>query len=98
MWMLYIFSIIFGFAHGGMATSESPIVAWLFGLKYHGLIYGAVGFGFTIGASIGPMITGWIFDLTGSYSLAFMVGAAVGILGIVFIAILRPTGRRAGGA
>jgi MFS family permease len=91
MWMLYIFSMIFGFAHGGMATSESPIVAWLFGLKSHGLIYGAVGFGFTIGASLGPVIIGYIFDLTGRYNLAFLACTAVGISGIILTIILRPT-------
>jgi len=93
MWMLYAFSAIFGFAHGGMATSESPIVAWLFGLKSHGLIYGTVGLGFTIGASLGPIITGYIFDLYGSYSPAFLVCTGVGILGIILTAILRPTRR-----
>jgi MFS family permease len=91
LWMLYLFAIIFGFAVGGMAASESPLVAGLFGLSSHGLIYGVVHLGFTAGAAVGPVVTGYIFDLTGSYQLAFLVCAAFGIAGIVLAAILRPT-------
>lgn len=93
LWMLYLFAIIFGFAGGGMAASESPLVAGLFGLSSHGLIYGVVHLGFTAGAAAGPVVTGYIFDLTGSYQLAFLVCAAFGIAGIILAAILRPTRR-----
>ena len=39
-WMLYLFAAVFGFGYGGCATSESPLVAELFGLSSHGLIMG----------------------------------------------------------
>jgi OFA family oxalate/formate antiporter-like MFS transporter len=91
--MLYLFALIFGFAGGGMAASESPLVAGLFGLRSHGLIYGVVHLGFTAGAAVGPVVTGYIFDSTGSYQVAFLVCAAFGIVGIVLAAILRPTRR-----
>jgi MFS family permease len=93
LWMLYLFAIIFGFAGGGMAASESPLVAGLFGLTSHGLIYGVVHLGFTAGAAVGPVVAGYIFDLTGSYQAAFLVCAAFCIAGIVLAAILRPTRR-----
>jgi MFS family permease len=51
LWMLYLFALIFGFAGGGMAASESPLVAGVFGLSSHGLIYGVVHLGFTAGAA-----------------------------------------------
>jgi MFS family permease len=93
LWMLYLFAIVFGFALGGMGTVESPLVAGLFGLSFHGTIYGVIHVGFTVGAAAGPFITGYIFDLTSSYQVAFLVGAAVGILGIIFTVVLRPTKR-----
>jgi MFS family permease len=96
LWMLYVFSMVFGFTHGGLATSESPIVAWLFGLKSHGLIYGVVGMGFTIGASLGPLVMGFVFDLTGGYKIAFLICTFVAVLGLIFAIALRPT-RLAGG-
>lgn len=96
LWMLYLFAMIFGFAGGGMAASESPLAAGLFGLSSHGLIYGVVHLGFTAGAAFGPVVTGYIFDLTGSYQVAFLVCAAFGIIGIMLAAILRPTRRPQG--
>jgi OFA family oxalate/formate antiporter-like MFS transporter len=96
MWMLYLFAVVYGIALGGMAASESPLVAGLFGLGSHGLIFAVSGMGFTIGATLGPFMTGYIFDVTGSYRMAFLVCAAVAILGFVLAAVLRPT-RRLGG-
>jgi len=96
LWMLYLFAVIFGFAVGGMAASESPLVAGLFGLTSHGLIYGVAHLGFTAGAAVGPVAAGYIFDLTGNYQVAFLVCAAFSIVGIILAAILRPTKRAHG--
>jgi len=90
MWMLYLFAAVLGFTHGGMGASEPPLVAGLFGLRSHGLILGVVAFSFTIGAAVGPFLTGYIFDVTGSYQSAFLVCAAIGIVGLVLIALVRP--------
>ncbi len=90
-WMLFLFAIVFGIALGSIGTSESPLVARLFGLKNHGLIYGVVGLGFTAGAAVGPVVTGYIFDVSGSYQNAFLVCAFSGILGLILTVILRPT-------
>ncbi len=90
LWMLYLFAIVFGFSFGGMSAVESPIVAGLFGLSSHGLIYGVIHVGFTVGAAVGPFLTGYIFDLTGSYQMAFLICTALGIVGLISAAILRP--------
>jgi len=89
VWMFYLFAVILNFAVGGCTTAESPLVAALFGLKSHGLILGMVSFGFTIGAAVGPFLTGYIFDVTGSYRAAFLVCAAIGIVGLILAALLR---------
>ncbi len=90
VWMLYLFVIAFGFAHGGMGPSESPLVAGLFGLSSHGLIFGIVSFGFTIGASVGPLLTGYLFDVSGSYQTAFLTCACLTIVGLVLAILLSP--------
>ena len=74
-----------------MGTSESPLVARLFGLTAHGLIYAVIGLGFTAGGAIGPLITGYIFDTTESYRLAFGICAALSFVGLILIIILKPT-------
>jgi MFS family permease len=95
LWMLYLFAVVFGFPMGGMTPSESPLIAWLFGMRSHGLIYGMARLGFTVGAAIGPFMTGYIFDLNGSYQVAFLVCAAVSVAGLIFTVALRPTRRPA---
>ncbi len=91
LWMLYLFAIVFGLGIGSMGTSESPLVARLFGLTSHGLIYGVTGLGFTFGGAVGPVIIGYICDVTGSYQTAFIVCAALSVLGLVLILVLKPT-------
>ncbi len=93
IWGLYLFSIVFGFNHGGNATAQAPILARVFGLKAHGTIFGVAFFGFTIGGAVGPLISGYIFDVTGGYQPAFLLCGAIGIVGLALAAILRPTKR-----
>ncbi len=89
-WMFFLLAVLIGFSQGGLGTSQSPIVASLFGLKNHGLIFGCVGFGFTIGAALGPYFTGLIFDTTGSYHIAFLVCAGTSIAAIFFALLIKP--------
>ncbi len=91
LWMLYLFAIVFGLALGAMGTSESPLVARLFGLTSHGLIYGAMGLGFTFGGAVGPVTIGYICDVTDSYQNAFIVCAALSVLGLILMLVLKPT-------
>ena len=89
--MFYGFAVVLGLALGGMASSESPMVARLFGLGSHGLIFGFVSLSYTIGAALGPLVTGYIFDVTGDYHPAFLVCTAGAVTAIIMLAILRPT-------
>ena len=90
VWRLYLFAAVFGFAYGGGGVSEAPLVAGLFGLRSHGLVLGVINLGFTIGGSLGPLMAGYIFDVTGSYQVAFLISAIVGIVGLILAVVLRP--------
>lgn len=89
-WAFFIFAIVFGVAQGGIASTQSPLVASLFGLKSHGLIFGVCGFFFTLGGALGPYVTGYIFDITGSYHLAFIICIGIGVLGLILTLLIRP--------
>ena len=93
-WMLYTFAALYGFAHGSLFTLISPIVAELFGLSSHGVIFGTVTFIGTVGGTIGPVMAGYIFDVTSSYQLGFIILAATSVIGIMLASLLRPIGRR----
>ncbi len=90
LWMLYLFAVIYGFAHGGLFTLMSPWIAELFGLDSHGAIFGTVGFVGTMGGALGPVLFGRIFDVTRSYQLAFLVSTVVSIVAIILTLLVRP--------
>ncbi|MFX1552978.1 MAG: MFS transporter [Promethearchaeota archaeon] len=89
-WMFYLFAVVLGFAYGGLAAIESPIVADLFGLASHGAIMGVAASGYTTGGAFGPVVAGRIFDIFGSYQIAFLVCIVVCVLGITLAWRLRP--------
>jgi MFS family permease len=83
LWVLYVFAVFFAFGYGGFSAIQSPYLAELFGLKYHGTIFGFTLFLLGAGA-FGPFIAGKIFDATSSYNLAFVMLAILSIFAIVF--------------
>jgi len=90
VWRLYLFAVIYGFSHGGFFALVSPTVAGLFGTLHQGSLLGFVIFCFTIGGSIGPILTGAIFDITGSYRLAFLLLLVFAIIGMILAVLLKP--------
>ena len=90
IWMLFLFAAAFGFAYGGLVATQSPLVADLFGMSSHGVILGVVVFIITVGAAVGPVMAGGIYDSTGGYNPAFLVCGAFSLAGIILILLLRP--------
>lgn len=93
LWMLYLFVIIFSFASGGMGSCEAPLVAGVFGLRFIGSLVGLLTLASAAGSAVGPMVTGYIFDVTGRYQPAFWALVAISAVNIVLAVILRPTKR-----
>lgn len=91
LWMLYLFAVVYGFAHGGFFAVISPLVAELFGTMSHGVNLGMVFFLQGVGGAMGPVVTGRIFDVTHSYQWAFiiLIVASVGAL-ILTITQIKP--------
>ena len=87
-WMLYVFAVISGIAYGGETAVMTLVPAELFGLKYLGAIAAATMFFGTVGAAIGTPSGGAIFDVTGSYQLAFLIWLILGGLAIILCLIL----------
>ena len=92
LWMLYLFAAAFGFSWGTLAVIRMPLIAEVFGLGSLGAILGTLELGASTGSIIGPFLAGWLFDVTGEYAAAFLVTAAVAIIGLVLTILLRPIG------
>lgn len=89
-WMLYLFAIAYGLANGGLIASITALLGGTFGLNRIGSILGVLDIGWAIGAATGPVIGGLIFDITESYSLAFLLGAAAMVIIALLTALIGP--------
>ncbi len=90
LWMFYLFAIVFGFAYGSYGPLISLLVADSFGLSSLGVILGVVTCFVTIGAAIGPIFAGKIFDVMGSYQVAFVVCAVLTASAMILSLFLKP--------
>jgi MFS family permease len=58
-----------GFAAGAVAVQMPMMMIESLGLKRFGSVYGITSIFFTAGAAVSPVVTGRVFDQTGSYSV-----------------------------
>ncbi len=90
LWMLYLFAAIYGFNLGGFMALISPLIAGLFGTRSQGTLLGIVIWSGTSVGSISPILTGRIFDITGSYQLAFLILLMMAVIGLILAILIRP--------
>lgn len=89
LWDFYAFAFIFGFAHGGLGASVGALIGDIFALTKIGAIFGILELGWALGAALGPLIGGFIFDTTGSYYGAFLIGAITMLAACVCIGLVK---------
>ena len=94
LWMIYLFAALFGFAWGAAAVQMSPLVAELFGLRSHGVLFGIINAGFTTGGTVGPVLIGHIYDITDSYQLGFLASGGIAVMSLLLSLLLHRTGNR----
>ena len=82
-----IFSAVMGFLWLGVSPLVQGWIAQTFGLRWQAMIAGVAFFSHQIGSFIGAFGGGWLYDQMQNYSLAWKVGASLGLtLGLVQIA------------
>ncbi len=79
---LYSVSFIFGLAQGGIVPSYALIVREYLPAREAGTRIGFVIMATIIGMAIGGWMSGWIYDITGSYQRAFINGIVWNFLNI----------------
>ena len=88
--LLFAFAFVYAIAHGGFFVIASPSVAEFFGTRSHGAILGLVFLVGTFGAVGGPLVTGWTYDFTQDYQVAFIILTVLSVFGLIFALLLRP--------
>ena len=87
---LYLVSLIFGLSQGGIVPSYAIIVREHMPAKEAGARVGFVLMMTIVGMALGGWMSGWIYDLSGSYKLAFWNGILWNLLNLVIIFSLLP--------
>ena len=85
---LYVVSLIFGLSQGGIVPGYAIIVREYLPAHQAGHRIGVVLMATMIGMAVGALLSGWIYDLTGSYQAAFLNGIAWNLLNISILAIV----------
>lgn len=87
---LYVVSLIFGLSQGGIVPSYAIIVREYMAPEEAGARVGFVIMSTILGMALGGWVSGWIYDVTGSYQAAFLNGIAwnalnIGIMLTIFL-------------
>jgi predicted MFS family arabinose efflux permease len=74
---------VFAFAIGTLWLSTVPLtnglVAHIFGVNYLSMLAGVVFLAHQVGSFLGAWMGGFLFDRTGSYTLAWLIAAGFGV-------------------
>ncbi len=95
---LYVISAMFGLFQGGIVPSYAIIVREHFPAQEAGARVGALVMATLVGMALGGWMSGWVYDLTGSYHAAFLNGIGWNLLNLsiasfLFLRVLRRTPR-----
>jgi MFS family permease len=95
---LYVISAMFGLFQGGIVPAYAIIVREHFPAQEAGVRVGALVMASLFGMALGGWMSGWVFDLTGSYHAAFLNGVGWNLLNLsitsfLFFRVLRRTPR-----
>ncbi len=79
---LYVISALFGLFQGGIVPTYAIIVREYFAPTRASVLVGAVIMATLIGMALGGWLSGFIFDITGSYHAAFLNGIGWNLLNL----------------
>ena len=98
MLALYAVSVLFGLGYGGISICYPVLVRDYLPPAEAGRRLGVVLLFGTFGMALGGWLAGYIFDWTGGYTPAFLVGAAFNAANLVVLLVLIGYSRAGGGA
>lgn len=93
LWMVIPFLLTFSPGFGGPIPVRGALFAEYFGTRSLGSIQGSFAMANTVIALMGPILVGYLYDTTGSYTTAFLVVAA-GSAAAIPVVLTAPRPRR----
>jgi MFS family permease len=87
------FMVVYSLAYGGLASLQEPIRADYFGTRAFATIQGVSRTVTTIGTFLGPVVAGFCYDVTKSYTIAFGIFAAVSLVSTLLMFLAKRPAR-----
>jgi len=75
----YAFAAAMGLLWLSTVPLTAGLVSLFFGPRYMGMLYGVAFFSHQLGSFVGVWLGGYVFDVTGSYSLVWYLGILLGL-------------------
>jgi len=84
------FVLIFGYSMGGVVALQPLVVVHYFGLGSLATIVGAMTAFSALFSALGPVFAGFMHDLLGDYTLAYIIFIGVDCLAALLVLLMRP--------
>ncbi len=85
---LYVVSLIFGLAQGGIVPSYAVIVREYLPVEVAGRVIGMVIMATVLGMAVGGWLAGAVYEITGSYTAAFLNGIGWNLVNLMVMALI----------
>jgi MFS family permease len=89
-WLVIPFLLIYAVGYGGTMPVRPALQADYFGARNFGTIMGLMATIAMTGGLASPVIAGWIFDITGSYHVAWLLFAWISVPAIPLMFLAKP--------
>jgi MFS family permease len=86
----YLYGVLVGVGYAVTAPLMPAVVSDLYRGRNFGTIFGAIQVANAVGGSAGPWVAGRIFDARGSYTVAFAIALASGLVAITALWVAAP--------
>lgn len=87
------FLVLYAAAQGGISVIPQSLIAEYFGRRAYATIQGFRSTIQMVGIIIGPLISGYVFDTTGSYEWAFLGFGAATLVSLALVLLMRAPAR-----
>ena len=93
--IFFLYAVVWGFGYGGVGTQYGVVARELYGPRLFGPGYAGQGCFAMIGMATGGFLGGYLFDISNSYTAAWLISFGAGLISSLLAMDLLTQGRRA---